>query len=406
MYENNMPRLLILNSSKNYGSTGKIAEQIGLLAKSRGWEVKFAHSERYKRNSDIESLTSGIFWEERIHALLALCLDKQGLYSKHATYKLIEAIKYYNPDVIHIHNIHGYYLNYPILFKYIIQAEIPVVWTMHDCWSFTGHCTYFDIIGCEKWKNHCKKCKNLSGYPKSLIDRSYRNFKEKQSLFTQLKKIIMVPVSEWLGNLTRQSFMGKYPIKVIHNGVDLSVFRMKSTSLRQKLNLEDKFIVLGVSSNGFSGRKGLNDFIRLANELPKQFQIIMIGLKKSELEKIPTNIIGLQRTSNVENLVDFYNEADVFINPTYSDNFPTTNIEALACGTPVITYKTGGSPEAVDQNTGYVIEQGDLTALVKLIISLRGKEKPRMQCRNRAVNLFDKNKCFDEYIAAYNSFFK
>lgn len=401
-----MPKLLIINSAKNYGSTGKIAEQIGLIAVSHGWDVRIAHSARYKRQSNLISLIEGNKLEEKIHALMALCLDRQGLYSKQITRKWIEAIKAYNPDVIHIHNIHGYYLNYPILFKYLAEINIPVVWTMHDCWSFTGHCTYFDMIGCEKWKTHCEKCANLADYPKAIVDRSFKNFDTKKALFTAVTNMTMVPVSKWLGDLTKQSYMKKYPIKVIHNGIDLSVFRIKQTGLREKLGLKGKFVVLGVSSNGFTGRKGFEDFVRLAHVLPKEFQIVMVGLKADEIKSIPENIIGMSRTSNVEELVDLYNIADVFINLTYSDNFPTTNIEALACGTPVITYRTGGSPEAIDENTGIVIEQGDIETLKKAVINMKGQAKPQQQCRERAERLFDKDNCFEEYISLYNSLLK
>lgn len=398
-----MPKLLIVNPAKNYGSTGKIAEQIGLMAITNGWEVRFAHSSRYERPSKLKSLTTGNKLGERFHALMAYFFDRQGLYSKSATKKMIAAIKEYAPDIIHLHNVHGYYLNYPMLFSYMAKANIPIVWTMHDCWSFTGHCTYFDMVGCEKWKTHCGHCPNLADYPKAIIDRSYKNFELKCSLFTKIKDLTMVPVSEWLGDLTRQSFMGKYPVHVIHNGIDLSVFRIKENNVRNRYNLQDKYIVLGVSSNGFTGRKGMTDFIKLSQILPSEFQIIMVGLKDEEKNLLPANILGLTRTANVEELVDLYNAADVFINPTYSDNFPTTNIEALACGTPVVTYQTGGSPEAIDNNTGVVILQGNVHELANAIQRLKVNPISSEQCRKRAELLFDKNKCFNQYIALFNS---
>lgn len=398
-----MPKLLILNAAKNYGSTGKISEQIGLLAINKGWEVCISHSARYENPSNLKSLTTGSKSGEKIHALMAYAFDRQGLHSKSATKKLIESIKGYAPDIIHLHNIHGYYLNYPMLFSYLAEANIPIVWTMHDCWSFTGHCSYFDMIGCDKWKTHCNHCQNLSDYPKAILDRSYKNFEQKRTLFTGVKNCTLVPVSEWLGEMASQSFMGKFPIHVIHNGIDLSVFRRKGNEVRERLNIQDKFIVLGVSSNGFTGRKGLNDFVRLSQILPSTFQIVMVGLKKEEKKLLPDNIIGMSRTANVEELVDLYNAADVFINPTYSDNFPTTNIEALACGTPVVTYRTGGSPEAIDRNTGVVVAQGNVSELANAIQYLCSMPLSSNKCRKRAEDYFDMNKCFEQYIDMYNS---
>lgn len=394
-----MPKLLLINPSKNFGSTGKIVEQIGLLAESKGWRVCVAHSARYERQSQLESLTIGNKTAERIHALMAFCFDRQGLYSKRETRKMIEAIKQYNPDIIHLHNIHGYFLNYPILFSYLAKADIPIVWTMHDCWSFTGHCTYFDKVGCEKWKTHCQECNNLSDYPKAIVDRSYKNFENKRRFLTGVKNITMVPVSDWLGRLTKDSFMGKYPIKVIHNGIDLNRFHVINDI---PIN-NPKKIVLGVSSNGFARRKGLKDFILLSTLLPDDYQIVLIGLLKDEQTQIPSNIIGMSRTANVDELVSYYNQAAVFINPTYSDNFPTTNLEALACGTPVITYDTGGSPEAIDEKTGIVVKQGDVNGLAQAIVKITSVPKPISVCRKRAEELFNKDKCFEKYIDLYNS---
>ena len=404
-----MPKVLFINPAKNYGSTGKIVEQIGLLAESKGWKTCLVHAARYNRQSKLTCIKVGNVLIEKIHALMANLFDSQGLHSYFATRKAIRQIKKFSPDIIHLHNIHGYFLNYPLLFKYIAKYNIPVIWTMHDCWSFTGHCTYFDLVDCNKWKTGCHHCNNLNNYPQSvLLDRSKENYALKKAFFTSVNDITMVPVSKWLGDMTKQSFMGKYPIYVIHNGIDIDVFRLKENNLRQQLNLNGKYVVLGVSSNGFSGRKGLCDFIRLSNLLPDNYKIIMIGMTDRELKQIPKNIIGLKRTSNVEELVDYYNLADVFINPTYSDNFPTTNIEALACGTPVITYKTGGSPEAIDNSTGVVVKRGDITGMKNAIEMLcleteKQKEHRRESARNRAIKLFNKNDRFNDYIKLYQS---
>lgn len=400
-------KIVQINSVLNWGSTGKIAEQIGVCIQESG-NISYIVYGRDKGpvNTKSTPVKTSYSLDVYCHKIRSLLFDGQGLGSKYSTKKLIIKLKQIQPDIIHLHNIHGYYLNYPLLFDYLRSSNIPVVWTMHDCWGFTGHCTYFDMVNCEKWKSVCHNCSNLCDYPKSFFDNSKRNYEKKKKIFTSLNNITMVPVSIWLGGLISQSFLGKYPIEVIHNGIDISVFRIKENNLRSQLNLEGKIVVLGVSSNGFSGRKGLTDFHKLANELPSIYQIIMIGLSEEEMKSLPTNIIGLKRTTNVEELVDYYNLADVFINPTYSDNFPTTNIEALACGTPVITYNTGGSPEAIDDLTGYVVQRGnigDLKNAIEFIGSEFGKIKEQRQeyCRKRAVDHFNKNERFNDYVKLY-----
>ena len=391
-----MPKVLFINPAKNYGSTGKIIEQIGLLSKNSGWDPYLLHSSRYDNPSKLGSIKVGSTLSEKWHALMALLFDRHGLHSYQATKEAILKIKELKPDVIHLHNIHGYYINYPLLFQYLKDANVPIVWTLHDCWSFTGHCTYFDMIGCEKWKLGCHHCENLKDYPKSILcDRSAKNYSLKKDLFTSLHNVTIGPVSDWLGQMVAQSYMGKYPVRVLHNGVDLKRFRV----LSPKRN-DGKFRILGVAL-GFSGRKGLDDFNKLREILPDNYEITMVGLIGDEINKILPGIRGIARTSTVDELVNLYNEADVYINPTYSDNFPTTNIEALACGTPVITYKTGGSPEAVDSKTGVVIEQGNVTALANAIMQMKDHPLSSADCRKRAEECFDKDKCFEKYIALY-----
>lgn len=400
-------KIVQINSVLNWGSTGKIAEQIGVCIQESGNTSYIVYGrDKGPLNTKSTPVKTSYSLDVYCHKIRSLLFDGQGLGSKYSTKKLIIKLKQIQPDIIHLHNIHGYYLNYPLLFDYLRSSNIPVVWTMHDCWGFTGHCTYFDMVNCEKWKSVCHNYSNLCDYPKSFFDNSKRNYEKKKKIFTSLNNITMVPVSIWLGDLISQSFLGKYPIEVIHNGIDLSVFRIKENNLRSQLNLDGKIVVLGVSSNGFSGRKGLTDFHKLANELPSIYQIIMIGLSEEEMKSLPQNIIGLKRTTNVEELVDYYNLSDVFINPTYSDNFPTTNIEALACGTPVITYNTGGSPEAIDDFTGYVVQRGnigDLKNAIEIIGSEFGKIKEQRQeyCRKRAVEHFNKNERFNDYVKLY-----
>jgi glycosyltransferase involved in cell wall biosynthesis len=288
-----------------------------------------------------------------MHGLQTRIFDNHGMASKIATKKLIKQIKQINPNIIHLHNIHGYYLNYAILFEYLNELNIPIVWTLHDCWSITGHCTYFSFVGCNKWKSECYSCPQKKSYPTSwFIDRSKENFRLKKKHFTSLSNMTIVPVSNWLSDLIKESYLHKYPIRTIHNGIDLSVFKPSdSEKFKSMYNIQNKFILLGVA-NKWELRKGLKDFVELSNLLDSDYKIVLVGLSRKQIEQLPDNILGIERTESVEGLAEIYSAGDVFLNPTYEDNFPTTNLEALACGTPVITYETGGSPEAIDESTG------------------------------------------------------
>ena len=398
-----MPKLLQINATCNWGSTGKIVEQISHVASSRGWECYVAHGARYVGKSKFPTFQVCSRNEENLHWMKSFALDAHGLGSQRGTKRLVDWIEQIKPDVVHLHNIHGYYVNIPILFNYLYEKRIPVVWTLHDCWSFTGHCVYFDLIACDKWKSHCEHCPQIHTYPKALIDKSSRNYELKKRLFTSVQNMTIVPVSEWLQNLVTQSFLAKYPIHTIHNGIDLDKFKPCMSDFRKRYSLEGKFVVLGVA-DGYGERKGLQDFNRLSQMLGDNAKIVMVGLSEKDKEKVSGNIIGLGRTSTQQELIDIYSAADVFINPTYEDNFPTTNLEALACGTPVVTYRTGGSPEAVDEHTGIVVKKGDLDGLIQAVMSIMvsGKSSYSKACVDRAASNYNKADRFCEYIELYD----
>lgn len=397
-----MTKLVQINSAINKGSTGKIAEQIGRIAKGKGWESYVAHTSRYANETVLTDISTSCSFEEKTHYLGSLLFDGQGRYSSASTSKLVNRLEAIRPDVIHLHNIHGYYLNYKILFDYIRTAHIPVVWTLHDCWPFTGHCVYFDRIGCDKWKVGCFDCPQKKAYPKSLVDRSSKNYQRKKNCFTSIDNLTIVPVSDWLGGLVKDSFWGNYPIHTIHNGIDLDKFKPCESDFRKKHGLEDKFVVLGVA-DGYGKRKGIPDFNKLSERFGDDVKIVMVGLSESDKKQVGPNIFGMGRTSSQQELIDIYSTADVFINPTYEDNFPTTNLEALACGTPVITYATGGSPEAIDEHTGIVVNKGDVEQMYQAIEMVRknGKSSYSSVCRERALNCFNKDDRFEDYFRLY-----
>lgn len=401
-------KILQINSVVNTGSTGRIAEDIGDFMISKGWKSYIAYG-RYGNKSNSNLIRIGSKLGNYIHVAITRLFDKHGFGSKRATKALIRQIDSINPDIIHLHNIHGYYLNFEILFNYLSTASIPIVWTFHDCWAFTGHCPYFTLIDCSKWKTECNNCPQQKSYPTSLfIDKSKENYYIKKELFNSVQKMTIVPVSKWLNNLTQQSFLSRYPRRVINNGLDLNRFFPRDTSgIVDKYSLNDSFIILGVA-NPWSERKGFSDFIKLSKELSIDEKIILVGLNKSQIDDLPENIVGIARTESIIELTELYSAADVFVNPTYEDNFPTTNIEALACGTPLITYNTGGSIEAVSESTGFVVEKGDILGLLEYIrkIKEKGKDFYGHNCLTRARDLYNKNDRYMEYYELYNNFLK
>lgn len=389
--EGGMKRLLQVNVTANWGSTGKIAEQIGVCAMARGWKSYVAYG-RMMNPSKSELIKIGTTLDVYEHYAENRLLDKEGLASRRATKAFLKKIDEIQPDVVHLHNIHDHYLNYQILFEYLNKTGVKVVWTFHDCWAFTGNCYHFVWQNCMKWQKECHDCVSRNRF----VDRSYDNYRLKERLFAGCNNLIIVPCSYWMGNFVRHSFLKDKPMQVIHNGIDLNIFK----PMQETAKNDGKFRIIAVS-NVWLPYKGLNDIFKLRVMLPDDFEIVMVGLAERQMNTLPAGIRGIQRTQSIQELVTLYNEADVLVNPTYADTFPTVNLEALACGTPVITYRTGGSPEAVDEKTGVVVEQGNVDALADAIVHMREHPLSSTDCRKRAELCFDKDRCFGEYVHLY-----
>lgn len=394
-----MPKLLQLNECLNL-STGKIAQQIGDIAIENGWESFIAYSGREKEIASKSKLIRvGSYAESCIHYIEDKLLDREGLSSRIATKKLLRTIDKIKPDIVHLHNIHDHWLNYKYLFQYLADNKIPVVWTQHDQWATTGHCMY-NICGCERWKEECHDCPVSKWYS---LDCSRRNYQLKKTLLANIPSLTIVPVSEWLGDNIRQSHLKHRPIKVIHNGIDIHTFSPQPTNAHERYGIDKgKKIILGVAAI-WNERKCLNDFYELAKCLDKdKFAIIILGQLTEEIKEINgCQIVFVNRTQNALELAQLYFSASVFINPTYQDDYPTTNLEAIACGTPVITYRTGGSQETVDVEAGIVLDQGDVAELEKAVYKL-ASDNYKEVCRKNAINEFDSSKCFNPYVILYN----
>jgi len=394
-----------ISSEVNSGSVGRIAEQIGEQVLEQGWESYIAYA-RANQPSCSNVIKIGTNFDLIKHGILTRFTDRHGFGSKGATRELINAIKRIKPDIIQLQHLHGYFINIEILFDFLSKSDIPVVWTFHDCWSFTGHCAYYEFIGCDKWQTGCNSCPQKHEYPKSLfLDSSAKNFEDKKRLFNSVKNLTIVPVSNWLGRETKASFLKYQKINVIQNGIDLSKFNIKEIDdIKIKHNIENKFLILGVASP-WNNRKGLRYFVELSNRLDSSHQIVLVGLSKEQIKDLPYSIIGIERTENIEELAKLYSAADVFVNPTLEDTFPTTNLEAMACGTPIVTFRSGGSPEAIDSNTGIVVDKDDVDGLEQAIYVIKQKSKDyyRKVCRERAEMFFDKTQCFSKYIELYKT---
>jgi putative colanic acid biosynthesis glycosyltransferase len=397
-------KILQINTTLSSGSTGRIQTSLAGKANDNGFESYIAYGRKIG-STPPKTFRIGTMLDFIIHLLLSRIFDKHGFGSRNATQKLIKWIQIINPDVVHLHNLHGYYLNIGVLFQYLKESQKPVIWTFHDCWPFTGHCSFFDAVGCRKWESACFECPNKTGYPKSwLKDNSKDNFLRKKHLFSGIKNMVIVVPSQWMAENLKKSFLNNYRMKIINNGINLEIFRPSDyLYARQKLNLTGKYLILGVA-NIWDKRKGYYDFTMLRKMLPNEYEFLLVGLSENQIKELPDGIKGIRRTESTEELAYIYSAANVFFNPTHVDNFPTVNIESIACGTPVVSYNTGGSSEIIDISVGRIVPKGDLVQASEAIVDIarKGKKNYISICRDRAMAFFDQERCFTEYLSLYS----
>ena len=396
-------KLLQINVSANWGSHGKIAEGIGEIAISNGWESYIAFG-RFANASQSKLIKIGNEWDHRLHGLATRLFDRHGLASAKATTELVKSIEKINPDIIHLHNVHGYYLNYPVLFKYLSQSGIPVVWTLHDCWAYTGHCPYPIFAGCSRWMSHCvPPCPLRKSFLKSwIVDNCRKNFDIKKQCFNSIENLYIVTVSKWLEIEVKKSFLRNKNIRCIYNGVDISIFKPTEYGMllmKHKIKKTEK-VVLGVASI-WEERKGLYYFYRLRQLLPSTIRIILIGLSAKQIENLPSGIDGVSRTDSQQELAAYYSMADVYVNPSQAETFGMTTAEAMACGTPAIVYDVTASPELIDGKTGRAVMLGDVKALGNTIIEICDKPLSPESCRERVIQFFNKDKRYQDYMKLY-----
>lgn len=386
-------KILMINVTCGTGSTGKICTDLAEILSKKGHGVKIAYGrdkvpEKFKKYA----IRIGSDLDVNVHALKARLFDSAGFESKNATRNFIKWVKNYDPDIIHLHNIHGYYINVEILLNYLKICNKKIIWTFHDSWAFTGHTPYCDVINCEKWKTGCHNCALKKEYPKTFFDYSKRNWKRKKELFTNVKDMQIVTPSHWLQGLVKESFLKEYEVSVINNGINTKAFYPRNSHILEDYGIKNKFVILGVSSV-WDHMKGLDDYLELSHLLSNECKLVLVGLTQEQVNNLPKDILGITRTESIDQLAMIYSEADVFVNLSYCENYPTVNIEALACGTPVLTYETGGSPEIVRKYGGTVVEK-------KNILAVKNKIDEMMQT-NTSVSFVPEENDVDYMIQKY-----
>lgn len=397
-------KVLLINEECGTGSTGRICTDIAVALEKDGNVVKIAYGRNAKRvpnQYQKYAVQIGNEWDLKIHGVMTRLLDATGFGSVRATEVFVRWAKEFNPDVVHLHNLHGYYVNIEILFECLKELNKPIVWTLHDVWPFTGHSAYCDAVGCEKWMTGCGNCPQISVYPKAYIDRSKANWIRKKKIFCGVNHMEIVTPSDWLAGLVRKSFLKDYPITVIHNGIDITKFHEVDPLDRKICRRENKKILLSVATV-WNDLKGLGDFIKLAGFLNDQYCIVLVGeMTDRQCKMLPSNIKHVPKTSSVEEMVQLYNMADLYVNLTYCDTYPTVNLEAAACGIPVITYAVGGSTESAEKYGGIAVERGDIEAIKKWIVRMTGKKQKRCAVANKYE--LDKQYAVQKYMELYRS---
>lgn len=396
-------KVLQISAFSGWGCTGRIAYGIDRALVAAGHESVIAWGRKNTAPAEVNTIQIGNKLDQAIHGLYARLTDHAGFGSVRVTKKFLKQLDKINPDIIHLQIMHGYYINLELLFQYIKEKNIPVVWTFHDGWAFTGHCPCYCYNSCDKWKEQCHDCERTKYHPVSwFIDDSKKNYFRKKHAFTGVNNMTIVTPSHWMASKVKESFFKEYPVQVIHNGINVADFKPTPGNTREKYGLQNKKIILGVSST-WTKEKGIEDFAKLADMMSQEYQIVLVGLNQKQMQQLPSSIIKIGHTDSIQELAMLYTDADVFVNATYEDNYPTSNLEAIACGTPVITYNTDGSIESVQESRmGEIVEQGNVDKLYQTIQKLT---HPSVQWRNQGLVLNQKL-CYQEYVTLYEKIIK
>lgn len=398
-------RLTIVEiNSVPFGSTGGIMLNVAEQARKAGHRVFVCYPDG--RHNPVGKLPDSVMIGGRIsedsHILFHRMTGLNGYFSVISTAMFIRKLKRIRPDIIHLHNLHNCYINLPMLFGFLRKSGIRTFWTLHDCWAFTGHCPHYDYSGCEKWKTGCHDCPLYREYPESIVDSSRLMWKKKKEWFTGVPNLSIITPSGWLADQVRESFLKEYPVHVIRSGIDLNLFRPTESSFREEHGLEGKHILLGVAME-WTDKKGIDVFRSLAEDLGDDYKLVLVSAVEGMERLLPDGVILLNKKGTPEELAKVYSAADLFVNPTREEVLGLVNLEALACGTPVVTFRSGGSPECVDPSCGEVVGRDDVESLeeaIRRIVSDRPYSADA--CRKRAM-LFDRNEVYRRYVELYEN---
>lgn len=397
-------RVLEINSVCGIRSTGRICTDLADVLIENGHECRIAYA-RETAPEKYQNLVYriGIPVDYQLHVLESRLFGNTAFYSGNATKTLLKKLDAYRPDLIHLHNLHGYYLHIGLLFKYIKEKKIPVVWTLHDCWAFTGHCVHFTAQQCDKWKTGCQSCSWTSQYPKCIWRYdTQRYFERKKTTFLGVDKLTLVTPSQWLADLTRESFLKGYPVKVINNGIDLQSFRPTESAFKRDYGIEDKCVIMGAATS-WSKRKGLEDFLSLSNMIDDRYRIVLVGLSEKQTQGFPDNVIAIPITNDLKKLAEIYTAADVFANLSYQETMGLVTVEAAACGTPAVVYNQTAVPEMVDDSCGIVVPAGDIAAVEAAIRQIDQNRLFSSESCIAHAQRYEKRKQYEEYLRVYET---
>ena len=401
-----MMKILQINTVCGNGSTGRIAVEIQKYCEKKGISGCVLYGRKCK-NAPQSSVLTQSKQEFYVNAFRARLFDNEGFGASASTKRIINYIREYEPDIIQLHNLHGYYINLKMLFQYLKEYGKPIVWTLHDCWAFTGHCTHYAYYNCNKWKSECEHCIQKKEYPKSyFMDRSKVNYITKKNIFSAMENLTLVVPSMWMQSQVKSSFLSKYNVKVIYNGIDLEIFKKNKTSLKKELGLENKIILLGVA-DGFGKKKGIDNFIRLYSLLDhSRYSMILVGLKENQIAELPKGIIGIKRTTTQDELVQLYSIADLFLNLSREESMGLVTVEALACGVPVLVNNATALPEIVEESgCGIIVDYDNMEQAAHIISREEFLEISEADCRKYAKK-FDKATKYQQYYDLYIALYK
>ena len=368
-------RYVQLNSFYN-GSTGSIMRGLHAQLVGRGVESYCFWGRRHK-TIDEHMACCATKPEVYLHGAMTRLTDRMGFYSRRDTARLLRRLDEIDPDVVHLHNVHGYWVNIEMLFGWLASHRCQVRWTLHDCWAFTGHCAHFTYVKCAQWRSHCaylKPCPQLDSYPKTACRTNCaRNFEDKRRIFTSVppERMTLITPSHWLEGLVKESFLSGYPVEVRRNTVDKTVFKPTPSDFRERYGVGGRFMILGVASP-WTERKGLSDFVRLAGELDSErFAVVLVGLSERQIKRLSKQLVALPKTERPRELAEAYTTADVFVHPGVEETFGMTVAEAQACGTPVVVAEGSACAEIADPAVATVVP-ADLSTLKAAIVNLAG----------------------------------